>query len=113
MNLFTKRFALVLGGVIGVGAIAALAIGASFALFSATSPGGSQTFQAGTVSLNSPATGNCAVSNLEPGDTGTCSFTVDYGGSLPAYIGAEASVAGPLASQLSFTINSVPQPSSA
>lgn len=105
MNLFTKRFGLVLGGVVGVGAIAALAIGASFALFSATSAGANQTFTAGTVSLNSPTTGTCTVSNLEPGDTGNCNFTVNYGGSLPAYIGAEATANGVLAPELSFTID--------
>ncbi len=105
MNLFTKRFGLVLAGVVGVGAIAALAIGASFALFSATSAGASQTFTAGTVSLNSPTTGTCTVGNLEPGDTGNCNFTVMYGGSLPAYIGAEATANGVLAPELSFTID--------
>ncbi len=49
MNLFTKRLGLVLAGVVGVGAIASLAIGASFALFTASGPAQSQTFAAGTV----------------------------------------------------------------
>lgn len=68
MSLFTKRFGLVLAGVVGVGAIAALALGASFALFTSTANGPSQTFTAGTVTLNTPATGSCTgISNLEPG----------------------------------------------
>ncbi len=107
MNLFTKRFGLVLGGVVGVGAIAALAIGASFALFTSTATGGTQTFTAGTVNLYNPITETCTanVSNMEPGDTATCQFQVDYNGSLPTYVGAEASATGALTPELSFTIN--------
>ncbi len=114
MNLFTKRFGLVLAGVVGVGAIAALAIGASFALFTSTATGNPQTFTAGTVNLYNPTTQTCTanVSNMEPGDTATCSFQVDYNGNLPAYIGAEASATGALTPVLSFTINGTPQGSS-
>ncbi len=112
MHLFTKRFALVFTGVVGVGAIAALTIGASFSLFSATSPGTSTTFTAGTVTLNTPQSASCpTATNLEPGDTGSCAFTVNYGGSLPAYIGAEATVSGILSSQLSLSINGTTQTS--
>jgi len=95
--------------VVGVGAIAALVIGATFALFSsqATTPG--QTFAAGTVNLYNASTGTCTAGNLEPGDTGTCDFTVRYNGSLPAYIGAEGTASGQLANVLSFTINGTPQ----
>jgi hypothetical protein len=46
---------------------------------------------------------------MEPGDTATCNFQVDYNGTLPAYIGAEASGTGALTSELSFTINSISQ----
>lgn len=112
MHLFTKRFALVFTGVVGVGAIAALTIGASFSLFSATSPGTSTTFTAGTVSLNNQQSASCpTASNLEPGDSGSCAFTVNYGGSLPAYIGAEATASGVLTSQLSLSINGTAQTS--
>jgi hypothetical protein len=110
MNLFTKRIGLLVAAVVGVGAIAALSIGASFSLFSATSPGTSTTFTAGTVSLGTPTAATCTTaSNLEPGDTGTCTFNVTYSGSLPAYIGAEATANGVLAPELSFTINGTAQ----
>jgi hypothetical protein len=122
MNLFTKRIGLLLSAVVGVGAIAALSIGASFSLFSATQPGGSQTFTAGTVSMYAPtsATCNTTVGTMEPGDSGTCYFSVSYGGSLPAYIGATATVTsqtpgsggGNLADVLSFQINGIAQTSS-
>jgi hypothetical protein len=114
MNLFTKRIGLLFAAVVGVGAIAALSIGASFSLFTATQPGASQTFTAGTVSLNSPQTATCTttVTNMEPGDVGTCDFGVYYGGTLPAYIGAEATATGNLAPELTFTINAAPQTSS-
>ena len=109
MNLFTKRIGLLLTAVVGVGAIAALSIGASFSLFSATSPGVTTTFTAGTVTLGTPAVASCPVGNLEPGDSGTCTFTVTYTGSLPAYIGAEATATGVLQPELSFTVNGTPE----
>src|ERR1039458_7596864 len=109
MNLFTKRSGLLLSAVVGVGAIAALSIGASFSLFTSTATGTPQTFAAGSGNLHSPTTENCTanVTTMEPGDTATCSFQVDYNGTLPAYIGAEASGTGALTSELSFTINSI------
>ncbi len=73
MNLFTKRLGLVLAGVVGVGAIASLAMGASFALFSSTAPTQSQTFAAGTVYFGS---GSGGVSNL----------TIETGGLAPGDI---------------------------
>ncbi|MGA7173915.1 MAG: hypothetical protein WB020_10120, partial [Candidatus Dormiibacterota bacterium] len=78
----------------------------------ATTPG--QTFTAGTVGLNSAATGTCAtdINSMEPGDIGSCTVTVNYGGSLPSYLGAEASATGTLAPQLTFTIDGVTQTSS-
>jgi predicted ribosomally synthesized peptide with SipW-like signal peptide len=109
MNLFTKRLGLVLAGVVGVGAIAALAIGASFALFNAQLTAPPQTFTAGTVSLYAPTSATCTtnVGNMEPGDTGTCTFTVQYGGTLPAYIGVEIASANAvgLINELELTIN--------
>ena len=112
MNLFTKRVGLLLSAVVGVGAIAALSIGASFSLFSATSPGVSTTFTAGTIALDGQTASSCPVAgNLEPGDSGSCSFQVNYGGTLPAYIGAVATVTGVLAPELTLSINGAGQPS--
>ncbi|MDA8331893.1 MAG: TasA family protein [Candidatus Dormibacteraeota bacterium] len=112
MNLFTKRFGLVLAGVVGVGAIAALAIGASFALFNAQAGPVTQTFTAGTVTLSNPAAGACTtnIANMEPGDSGSCAFSVQYGGTLPAYIGVEIASANTvgLINELQFTVNGNP-----
>jgi hypothetical protein len=107
----SKRSGLLLSAVVGVGAIAALSIGASFSLFSATATGNSQNFVAGTVSLYNPVTETCStnVGSMEPGDTATCNFQVGYNGKLVAYIGSEASATGPLANALSFTINGTTQ----
>lgn len=115
MNLFTKRLGLVLAGVIGVGAIASLAVGASFALFSSTSGSNVATFSAGTVSFNTnqaSAPTTCTETNLAPGDSSTgynptglfallgkgnqtdppCSIGAEYTGSLDAWIGLDVSV---------------------
>ncbi|MGH7643900.1 MAG: hypothetical protein ACREN7_02070 [Candidatus Dormibacteria bacterium] len=116
MNLFTKRLGLVLAGVVGVGAIASLAIGASFALFTGTAPQQSNTFTAGTLALTAcgvstyhggetttedgttPGTvpSNCAdststitstVSGLEPGDTKSTNYVLQLAsGSEPAFV---------------------------
>ena len=114
MNLFTKRFGLVLAGVVGVGAVAALAIGASFALFTAQTSTGPQTFTAGSVSFNGTSFGSCStdIASMEPGDSGTCDAVVNYTGSLPVYLGAEASATGDLTPELTFSINGVTQTSS-
>ena len=102
MNLFTKRFGLVLAGVVGVGAVASLAMGASFALFSSNVTGAANTFSAGTVTLaaNSDASTTCNVGPMSPGDSSTgyplgignntdptCVAAVNYTGNLGAYIG--------------------------
>ncbi len=112
MNLVTKRFGLVLASVIGVGAIAVLVAGTTFALFTSSSSPSSQTFTAGTVKLDNPTSASCTtdVTNMEPGDSGTCDFSVDYDGSLPAYIGAvlNSSDDTGLLSGLTLTINGDP-----
>jgi hypothetical protein len=112
MNLFTKRFGLVLAGVIGVGAIATLAMGASFALFSAQSGSGTKTFTAGTVKFSTTQASTsvvCNEANLEPGDSSKgwvppdvlnlgnqalppCTFNAEYQGSLSAYVGLDITV---------------------
>lgn len=52
MNLFTKRLALLSAAVVGTGAIASVATGATFALFSSSATTNlSQTYNAGTVTL--------------------------------------------------------------
>jgi hypothetical protein len=90
MNLVNKRAALLATAVIGVGAIATLATGASFALFSATGPTQNNTFAAGTVTLNQtldPSSVTLNLGNMAPGDTGSGSYVLDYTGSIPAFLG--------------------------
>ena len=103
MNLVTKRFGLVLAGVVSVGAIAAMAIGASFALFSSTATPIVGTVTAGTVTLAQDATSSCTFGGsgipIAPGDAPvTCTYTVHYTGSLDAWMLLNATVtstAGP------------------
>ncbi len=70
MNLFTKRLGLVLAGVVGVGAIASLAIGASFALFTSTTTPLNQTFDVGTVVATQGTSEDAVITDgyLAPGD---------------------------------------------
>ena len=133
MNLFTKRFGLVLAGVIGVGAIATLAMGASFALFSAQSGSGTKTFAAGTVKFStdqSSTTSVCTETNLEPGDSSTgyvganvldsgnhspallpCTFYGEYTGSLSAYVGLDITVTSSSAPGTFYSPTDLPGPS--
>ncbi|HUY08033.1 MAG TPA: hypothetical protein VMW80_01070 [Candidatus Dormibacteraeota bacterium] len=93
MNLATKRFGLVLAGVVGVGAIAAMAMGASFALFTSSATGISDTVTAGTVTLSNSASTSCTFTNIAPGDAPTtCQYKVDYTGSLTAWMLLSASI---------------------
>ncbi len=75
-----------------LGASAALVGAATFALFTSTADPQADTFTAGTVILSSTS-GNDAcgpqgivLSNLEPGDSGTCTYTVTYTGTLNAWV---------------------------
>jgi predicted ribosomally synthesized peptide with SipW-like signal peptide len=101
-------------GLAAAGTAAAMVAASSFALFTAQAQNQSNTFAAGTVSLNStPATGECSISNMAPGDSSTgfaagglgygnggngslsdapCTFDVTYTGSIPAWLGVSATV---------------------
>jgi len=115
MNI--KKRLLLGAGVLGtVGAVATLAAGVTFGLFSATTgPTTASTFAAGTVSLTSDATGHCTVSKMVPGDatagwvaentTGAvntdntasevaCTLAVTYTGSAKAYLGVDLAITG-------------------
>lgn len=81
-----------------VGALSALVTGASFALFTASTTNENNTFSAGTVTLGDVVPFSCGVStdNMAPGDTGSCSVTVEYTGSLDAWIGVDFTTDGAL-----------------
>ena len=116
-----KRFALGAAAVATVGAVATLAAGVTFGLFSSSQAGSANTFATGTVAVGSPTSTVCTVSNIVPGDSSagyssafsgqtnaklaTCSFSVTYSGSVPAYIGLGTAQSGTLASALKWEIS--------
>jgi hypothetical protein len=94
MRFSGKRLALLVGG---VSAAAGLLGAASFALFTSAANTQTDSFAAGTVILASgdkPGEANNAFctptgaqfQNLEPGDSGTCTYTLTYYGSLNAWV---------------------------
>jgi hypothetical protein len=94
---FKKRLALGAGAVATVGAVATLVAGVTFGLFSATTPTQSNTFSAGTVSLSQSAATSCSIANIQPGDSGSCHFTVTYNGTVSAgaWLGVDLAVTNP------------------
>jgi len=104
MNLATKRFGLVLAGVIGVGAIASLALGASFALFSSTAPTQTNHIVTGTLVLSStgtPVSESLYTGALEPGPYSTYAtnnsnaygtYNYQYTGTVNAFAGLDFSI---------------------
>jgi hypothetical protein len=111
MRLSKKRLLIAAGGITAVGAATTLVAGVTFGLFSAKlaqSP--SNTFAAGTVTLAQTASTSCTIGQapsepMEAGDASTgfstpgtdppCTFSVNYSGSLGAFIGLGL-VASPL-----------------
>ena len=101
MRMSTKKRVIVGAGMIStLGAVATLVAGVTFGFFSATVPGQDSTFAAGTVTFDQPAANTCSVSNIQPGDSGTCTFNVvTYTGTVSggAYLGVDLAVTNPLA----------------
>ena len=100
-----RRLAVGAAAATAVGAVATLITGFTFGLFSATQSSGANTFTAGTVTLSNPASTTCTTPPyMSPGDGTTayggggsltrCSFTVNYGGNVPAYLALDVSIAG-------------------
>ncbi len=100
-----KRFALGAGATATVGAVATLAVGVTFGLFSASASSGANTFTAGTVTVGdgTPVSVSCNVQNMVPGDSssgapsgshadGPCSYNVKYTGSANAYLAVDVAV---------------------
>lgn len=86
-----RRLTLVLSAIGVVGAAAALAIGASYALFSSTATPQTTSISAATVTLTNTGSANsdaCTFSDIVPGDTtgSSCTYTVDYTGTAPAWL---------------------------
>jgi hypothetical protein len=92
MRISRKRLLISAGGITGVAAVGTLLLGATFGFFSSTPASETNSFTAGTVTLSSDATGKCTVTNIAPGDSGTCTFAATYSGSLPAYLALNVAV---------------------
>lgn len=77
-------------------AVATMVTGVTFGFFSATTPSQASTITSGTVSLTQSAVTSCTVSNIQPGDSGSCHFTVNYTGNASggAWLGVDLSLTG-------------------
>jgi predicted ribosomally synthesized peptide with SipW-like signal peptide len=70
--------------------------GATFALFTARSAAADNTLAAGTVSLGTPSSTVINIARLLPGDSGEATYTVQYTGSLGAWLGVDTVLTGDL-----------------
>lgn len=83
-------------GLLAVAAIAVLTTVATLALFSASATTETATYTTGTVTLGTPSTRLTTVSGLAPGDSGSSTYTIQYTGSLSAWLGLDTSLSGTL-----------------
>lgn len=85
-----KRFVLLVGGLTALAAVAALAVGVTFGLYSFQAPAETNSFTSGTLTLSSDVTGACSVTNMAPGDSpAACTMGLSYSGSLDAYLAVD------------------------
>ncbi len=105
MKLSAKRAALAAGVAVSIGAIAALASGVTFGLYSASEAGTGNSFTAGTVTVGTgtPASVTCTITSMIPGDSSagapsgskadtTCTYNVKYTGSAAAWLAVDVAV---------------------
>jgi predicted ribosomally synthesized peptide with SipW-like signal peptide len=88
-----KRLLVAAAALASVGAVVALVAGVTFGFFSASTTNTGNTFSAGTVTMGSSFTSTCQVADVLPADTGSCTFTVAYGGADFANLGLDVAVA--------------------
>lgn len=93
--MIAKRLSMSL---LAVGLISLVVSAATFALFSATTTNTNNTFTAGTVTLGTPSTTLVNVTNIAPGDSGSGTYSVEYTGSLDAWLGLDTALSGDLTS---------------
>ncbi len=91
--MFAKRISLSL---LAIAMVSLVVSASSFALFSAQSGNADNTFTAGTVTLGAPTTDFMAINNIAPGDSGARSYSIEYTGSLDAWIGLDVATTGDL-----------------
>ncbi|MFZ5822978.1 MAG: TasA family protein [Bacillota bacterium] len=91
--MLAKRISLSL---LAIAMVSLVVSAASFALFSAQSANVDNTFTAGTVTLETPSLNIVDVYNIAPGDSGTMNYSIEYSGSLDAWIGIDTASSGDL-----------------
>jgi hypothetical protein len=105
MKLSKKRIAVAVGVAASIGAIATMASGVTFGLFSGSQAGGGNSFTSGTVSVGTgtPTSVTCTITNMVPGDSSagapiggkadtTCTYNVKYTGSASAWLAVDVAV---------------------
>jgi len=105
MKLSKKRVALALGVAASIGAVAALASGTTFGLYSGSEASGGNSFTSGTVTVGTgtPTSVTCTITNMVPGDSSagaaigskadtTCTYNVKYTGSASAWLAVDVAV---------------------
>jgi spore coat-associated protein N len=94
-SMIAKRLSMSL---LAVGAVSLMVTAGSLALFSDVTTNQNNTFTAGTVKLGAPTAFTCTVhaGGLAPGDNGNCTVSVQYIGSLEAWLGVDWTVGGDL-----------------
>jgi hypothetical protein len=105
MKLSKKRVALAVGIAASIGAIATMASGTTFGLFSASEASSGNSFTSGTVSVGTgtPTSVTCTITNMVPGDSSagapvgskadtTCTYNVKYTGSASAWLAVDVAV---------------------
>jgi hypothetical protein len=110
VKLGKKRLLIGASAISGFSAGAMLLAGTTFGFFSAATNPQSNSFTAGTVTLSTPVSVPCTITNLVPGDqtsgytpanpnqtnaaVAQCTFSVNYTGSVPAFIGLDLATSG-------------------
>lgn len=79
-----------------IAALSILVTSASFALFTAQAGNQNNTFSSGEVTLGEPAGTAVNVENIVPGDSDSVTYSVEYIGNVPAWLGVEITTSGDL-----------------
>ncbi len=105
-SIVKRRLVLLSATATTLGAVATLATGVTFGLFSATVTSAPNEFSSGSVTLGTPTQVRCLISGMLPGDSSsnapignnadeTCTYDVTYTGTTDAYLAVDISVYNP------------------
>jgi hypothetical protein len=101
-----RRLVLISATATSLGAVATLATGVTFGLFSASVTSAPNEFSSGSVTLGTPTQVTCSISGMLPGESSanapignnadeTCTYDVTYTGTTDAYLAVDISVYNP------------------